>query len=180
VRAHLLVKSVEEIPPNNIGQKYVVDSMFGGLARKLRILGIDSYYASDLRDEDVIQIGLEQNRTIITADRELFSRTVNKKVPAVLLTSSDDLHNAAMILKYHHKEIKFDPSSARCSKCNGILINVSKEMIREKIKEGVYNNYEVFFECKGCSKVYWIGTHITEIQSWIDKLNETLFRVSDD
>ena len=174
------MKSVEAIPPSNIRQKYVVDSMFGSLARKLRILGFDSYYASNLRDEDAIQIGLDQNRTIITADRELFSRTVNKKVRAVLLSSSDDLHNAATILKYHHKEIKFDPSSARCSKCNGILINVSKEMIREKIKEGVYNNYEVFFECKSCSKVYWIGTHITEIQSWIDKLNETLFRVSND
>jgi len=174
------VKSVEEIPLNNIGQKYVVDSMFGGLARKLRILGFNSYYASDLRDEDVIQIGLDQSRTIITADKELFSRTVNRKVPAVLLTSSDDLHNAATILKYHHKEIKFDQSSARCSKCNGILINVSKEMIREKVKEGVYSNYEVFFECKSCSKVYWVGTHITEIQSWINKLNETLFRISDD
>jgi uncharacterized protein len=174
------VKSVEEIPPNNIGQTYVVDSMFGGLARKLRILVFDSYYASDLKDEDVIQIGLEQNRTIITADRELFSRLVNKKVPAVLLTSSDDLHNAATILKYHHKEIKFNPSSARCSKCNGILINVSKDMIREKVKEGVYNNYKVFFECKSCSKVYWVGTHITKIQSWINKLNETLFRKSDD
>lgn len=174
------MKSVEEIPLNNIGQKYVVDSMFGGLARKLRILGFNSYYASDLRDEDVIQIGLDQSRTIITADKELFSRTVKRKVPAVLLTSSDDLHNAATILKYHHKEIKFDQSSARCSKCNGILINVSKEMIREKVKEGVYNNYEVFFECKSCSKVYWIGTHITKIQSWIDKLNETLLRVSND
>jgi uncharacterized protein len=174
------VKSVEEMPPNNNSQTYIVDSMFGGLARKLRILGFDSYYASDLMDEDVIQIGLEQNRTIITADRELFSRSVNKKVSAVLLTSSDDLHNAAVILKYHHKEIKFNPSSARCSKCNGILINVSKEMIREKVKEGVYNNYEVFFECKSCSKVYWVGTHITEIQSWINKLNETLFRISDD
>ena len=97
------MKSVEAIPPSNIRQKYVVDSMFGSLARKLRILGIDSYYASDLKDEDVIQIGLEQKRTILTADRELFSRTVNKKVPAVLLTSSDDLHNAAMILKYHDR-----------------------------------------------------------------------------
>jgi uncharacterized protein with PIN domain len=180
MRARLLVKSVEEIPPNNIGRKYVVDSMFGDLARKLRILGFDSYYASDLRDEEVIQIGLEQNRTIITADRELFSRSVNKNVPAVLLTSSDDLHNVAMILKYHHKKIKFDQSSARCSKCNGILINVPKDMISEKVKVGVYNNYEVFFECKDCSKVYWVGTHIREIQSWIDKLNETLFRVSDD
>ena len=174
------MKNVEAIPPSNIRQKYVVDSMFGSLARKLRILGFDSYYASNLRDDDAIQIGLDQNRTIITADRELFSRTVNKKVRAVLLSSSDDLHNAATILKYHHKEIKFDPSSARCSKCNGILINVSKVMIRNRVIEGVYNNYEVFFECKDCSKVYWMGTHITEIQSWINKLNETLFRVSDD
>ena len=109
------MKSVEAIPPSNIRQKYVVDSMFGSLARKLRILGFDSYYASNLRDDDAIQIGLDQNRTIITADRELFSRTVNKMVRAVLLSSSDDLHNAATILKYHHKEIKFDPSSARCS-----------------------------------------------------------------
>ena len=174
------MKSVEATQPSNIRQKYVVDSMFGSLARKLRILGFDSYYASNLRDEDAIQIGLDQNRTIITADRELFSRTVNKKVRAVLLSSSDDLHNAATILKYHHKEIKFDPSSARCSKCNGILINVSKVMIRNRVIEGAYNNYEVFFECKSCSKVYWVGTHITEIQSWINKLNETLFRISDD
>ncbi len=170
------MKSVEEIPPNNIAQRFIVDSMFGSLARKLRILGFDSYYASDLTDADVIQIGLEQNRTIITADRELFSRSVNKKVPAILLTSSNDLHNIAVILKYHPEKIKFDPRSARCSKCNGLLINVPKEMVREKVKRPVYDNYEVFFECKDCSNIYWVGTHIVAIRSWIDKLNETLFR----
>jgi uncharacterized protein len=168
------VKNVEEKPLNNRQSKYIVDSMFGTVAKKLRILGFDTYYDSNLKDEDVIQIGIEQDRTIITADKELFSKTVNKKIPAILLTSRNDLNNVGSILRHDLKDIGFNQTLARCSVCNGELKECPKETIRSKVKEGVFQNYECFFECKNCSKVYWMGTHIDEIKLWIRKLNEII------
>jgi uncharacterized protein len=169
------VKSVGATPLNKTKQpRYIVDSMFGTVARKLRILGFDTYYSSNLRDEDVIRMGLEQSRTVITGDRELFSRSVNKKIPAVLLNSGNDLQNIGSILRYHSKRFNFNQSLARCPKCNGMLTRSPKETIREKVKDEVFNNYEVFFECKDCSNVYWKGTHVAEIESWIQKLNDII------
>ncbi len=139
------MKNVEEKPLNNSRSKYIVDSMFGTLARKLRILGFDTYYDSNLEDHDVIRIGIEQDRTIITADKELFSRTVN-----------------------------------RCSKCNGELKERPKETIRSKVKDGVFQNNECFFECNDCLKVYWMGTHIAEIKLWVQKLNDIMRSTSHD
>jgi uncharacterized protein len=169
------VKSVEAIQLNNPNQpRYIVDSMFGTVARKLRILGFDTYYSSCLRDDDVIRMGLEQRRTVITGDRELFFRSVNKKIPAVLLHSGNDLQNIGNILKSHSKMLKFNQSLARCPRCNGILTKSPKEKIKEKVKDKVYSNYEIFYECKECSNVYWMGTHVTEIECWIEKLNDVI------
>lgn len=169
------MKSVEATPLNNPNQpSYIVDSMFGTVARKLRILGFDTYYSSCLRDDDVIRMGLEQSRTVITGDRELFFRSVNKKIPAVLLHSGNDLQNIGNILKSHSKMLKFNQSSARCPKCNGVLTESPKEKIKEKVKDKVFNNYEIFYECKDCSNVYWMGTHVTEIECWIEKLNDVI------
>jgi len=174
------VKNVEEKPLNNSRSKYIVDSMFGTLARKLRILGFDTYYDSNLEDQDVIRIGIEQDRTIITADKELFSRTVNKKIPAILLTSRNDLHNVGSILRRTLKDVRFNQMLARCSKCNGELKERPKETIRSKVKDGVFQNYECFFECNGCLKVYWMGTHIAEIKLWVQKLNDIMRSTSHD
>lgn len=169
------MKSVEATPLNNTNQpRYVVDSMFGTVARKLRILGFDTYYSSCLRDDDVIRMGLEQSRTVITGDRELFFRSVNKKIPAVLLHSGNDLQNMGNILKSHSKMLRFNQSLARCPKCNGVLTKSPKEKIKEKVKDKVYSNYEIFYECKECSNVYWMGTHVAEIECWIEKLNDVI------
>lgn len=173
-KVYLLVKNVEEKVLNNIPRKFIVDSMFGTVARKLRILGFDTYYQSDFRDQDVIRIGVEQNRTIITADKELFSRTVNKKIPAILLTARNDLYNVGSILGCNAKKISFNQNLARCSECNGKLKECPKETVKNRVEGGVFQNYNFFSECMDCSKVYWMGTHVGDIQLWIQRLNEII------
>jgi uncharacterized protein len=169
------VKSVEATQPNSKNQpRYIVDSMFGNVARKLRILGFDTFYSSSLRDDDVIRMGLEQSRTVITGDKELFFRSVNKKISAVLLRSTSDLQNIGNILKSHSVTLKFNQSLARCANCNGVLTKSPKEKIKERVKDKVFNAYEIFYVCKDCSNVYWIGTHVTEIECWIKKLNDVI------
>jgi uncharacterized protein len=169
------VKSVEGTQPSNKNQpRYIVDSMFGNVARKLRILGFDTYYSSNLRDDEVIRMGIEQSRTVITGDRELFSRSVKRKIPAVLLHSGNDLQDICNILKSHSVLLEFNQSSARCAKCNGVLTKSPKKNIKEKVKDKVFDTYEIFYKCKDCSNVYWMGTHVTEIECWIKKLNDLI------
>ena len=55
-----------------IKMKFLCDQMLGSLAKWLRILGFDTFYARrDLQDEDVLNIAKKENRVLITRDVEL-------------------------------------------------------------------------------------------------------------
>ena len=57
---------------------FIVDAMLGKLAKKLRLLGYDTAYSSDIDDEDLIRIAKNENRILITKDVQL-ARKAEKK-----------------------------------------------------------------------------------------------------
>jgi len=61
-------ESVAKAPP------LLIDAMLGTLARRLRWLGYDAEYRSDLPDDEMIRIAKEQGRLLVTRDRELAGR----------------------------------------------------------------------------------------------------------
>ena len=57
--------------------KFVVDAMFGTLAKWLRILGFDTVFAKDMDDNEIMALAERDNRIIITRDKELAKRSNN-------------------------------------------------------------------------------------------------------
>jgi len=52
--------------------KILCDQMLGTLAKWLRIMGFDTFYANaEMSDEDLLNIAKGENRTIFTRDKEL-------------------------------------------------------------------------------------------------------------
>ena len=47
--------------------------MLGSIARKLRIFGFDTIYIFAHADDEILKIGIEQDRVILTADKECSS-----------------------------------------------------------------------------------------------------------
>src|SRR5215510_2346594 len=75
--SHLMLK-----PPSI---SFLADAMLGSIARKLRIFGFDTLYLAQAGDNEILRIGMEEGRVILTADKELFKRIIKVGARGVLL-----------------------------------------------------------------------------------------------
>ena len=62
------------------------------------------------------------------------------------------------------------PLKMRCSVCNGDLKEKSKLDILNRIPEGTAKEYDDFWECSKCFKIYWVGSHWEDIKKTISEL----------
>lgn len=144
--------------------RFIADSMLGSLARWLRMLGYDTAYEKDLDDERIAKIATEQNRHIITRDKDLAKR------PDSVLVESEDLEAQLKAVSERFK-LAFDESRIRCSACNGALADLPKEEARGVVPEGAFAENNAFWKCGACGKVYWRGSHWLGIMDRFRKLN---------
>ncbi|MGH9975611.1 MAG: Mut7-C RNAse domain-containing protein, partial [Nitrososphaeraceae archaeon] len=79
------MKSVEANRQPHRDLAFFADSMHGSLARKLRIFGIDTAYSSSISDNHLLMECSNQRRILLTSDKELFKRALNKQIGSVLL-----------------------------------------------------------------------------------------------
>ncbi len=150
---------------------FLVDAMLGNIAKKLRILGFDSEYVSDIDDSKLIEKAKNENRTIISRDRDLIDRTKKNKISSVYITKENEIEQFLEILETTH--LQFDEisgDSARCTKCNSPTSKISKLELENKIPQGVLEFNEKFWKCDGCDQIYWEGTHIKNLQEFIHKI----------
>ena len=162
----LCAKSVGARPLVRLKPIFLADAMLGSVARKLRIFGFDTLYIKDIHDDDVLKIGIAQNRIILTCDKELFKRIVKVGASGVLLEGSNDLEDIVHILsKQGVYSISFDTMNSRCSTCNGVLSKENYEQIRKYVHPNVIKWHKDFFRCENCYKIYWEGSHISGIRS---------------
>ena len=58
----------------------------------------------------------------------------------------------------------------RCMECNGLIEEVSKEMIQDRLQPNTMLYYDRFFLCRQCDHVYWEGSHFKRMKEYVDKL----------
>ena len=151
--------------------KILCDQMLGTLAKWLRILGFDTFYANaEMSDEDLLGIAKGENRAIFTRDKELIIRGKKKNLNVILIETTDlDLQ-----IKQVLKHVNIDESAvlSRCTICNTVLDTVEKNKIQGKVPSKVFENNEKFWFCSKCNKFYWIGSHHDKIINKIDKIKK--------
>jgi len=70
---------------------FFVDAMLGNIARKLRLLGYDSQYFSDIDDEKLIDSARKEKRIIILKDEELIKRTQKLGIRSIHITKEEEV-----------------------------------------------------------------------------------------
>ncbi len=151
--------------------------MLGSVARKLRIFGFDTLYMANADDAEILRMGVDQNRIILTADKELFKRAIGAGARGVLVSGGSELEDLVHILsKNGIASIGDDWIGTRCSACNGLLKERTPEQVRNKVPEKVGANHNEFFECVDCGKVYWEGSHLRRIEALAKRLDSKLKR----
>ncbi|MEK6929587.1 MAG: Mut7-C RNAse domain-containing protein [Thermoproteota archaeon] len=154
---------------------FFVDAMLGNIARKLRLLGYDSQYFSDIDDEKLIDSARKEKRIIISKDEELIKKAQKLGMRSIHITKEEEVEEFLEIINsVNLKRIQINGNIARCPKCNSLTESVDKEIIKERIPQGVLKLNDKFWICKYCNQIYWEGTHIKNLQEFVGKVNERL------
>jgi uncharacterized protein len=143
---------------------FLLDVHLGALARRLRLLGVDTAYANDADDDDLVSQANAERRVLLTQDRGLLCRRK--------LWAGAYVHGARPDEQLADVLDRFVPPLApwtRCTTCNGQLRRVAKPVVEPLLEPGTRRNYQVFAQCPACSRVYWRGAHAARLQAIVDR-----------
>ncbi len=158
---------IHNLPNAPAEPRFLLDVHLGRLATYLRMLGFDTLYRNDYDDPELADISATQNRILLTCDRKLLMR---KQIAyGYFVRSRNPREQIDEILK-RFDLFDYRNEVPRCLACNGIIRGVSKQAITEKLLPLTRKHYDEFFQCDGCQKIYWEGSHHTNIQNLIGRI----------
>jgi uncharacterized protein len=143
--------------------RFLLDVHLGALARRLRLVGVDTAYDRDADDDELIGRANAARRVLLTQDRGLLQRRSLWRGAYVRGARPDE--QFADVLG------RFAPPLApwtRCTACNGPLAAAPKAEVAEFLKPGTRRTYDSFARCADCGRVYWRGAHGRRLQATID------------
>ena len=155
---------------------FIVDAMLGKIARKLRIFGFDTVYDNNIDDTDIVDSLKYCGRIVLTNDRVLFRRCKKKGIDTILTDKRTEVENLVTIFRSLDIEsISSQKVPHLCTCCNGLLDTiVDKNLIKDQIPDRLLNSKNVFYQCRKCNKIYWIGSHMERIDFLIKEINTQL------
>ncbi len=158
--------------------RFLVDAMLGDIARKLRIFGFDTLYMKDTSDSSILEMALHENRILLTRDKEFFRRVVKAGAEGVLMERYDKIDNIAnTLLKYGVRSLSFNPRTARCACCNGILALKKASDLEGAIPNKILEIHHNFFQCSYCNNIYWEGSHVKRLNLLAQKINTKIEKI---
>ncbi|MGW2957416.1 Mut7-C RNAse domain-containing protein [Streptomyces sp. NPDC001220] len=157
------VRRPQEIPGAPL--RFLLDVHLGTLARRLRLLGVDTAYEStDIGDPALSARSAAEKRVLLSRDRGLLRRRELWAGAYVYSTSPDDqLHD---ILDRFAPELR---PWTRCTACNGLLRKATKEEVADQLKGGTQKSYDVFAQCTECGRAYWKGAHHQQLEAIVER-----------
>ena len=148
-------------------RRFVLDTHLGKLAAYLRMLGFDSLYRNDCRDEELARISANQQRTLLTRDRGLLKRSI--VIHGYLVRKVHPHHQMIEVLSRFDLFASISPFR-RCLHCNAPLQAVPKESIRHRLLRKTEQHYDEFHICSDCDRIYWKGSHYQRMQGLIARV----------
>lgn len=148
--------------------RFVVDVNLGKLAKKLRLLGFDTFYRNDLDDDEIVRISIAEKRIILTRDIGILK--CGNVTHGTWIRNDDPKIQLYEVIERLQLRKLFKPFS-RCSQCNGTLKRIKKEELKTRIPADTFEYFKTFWECVGCHQIYWEGSHMEKITGWIDELS---------
>lgn len=147
--------------------KFVLDVHLGTLARYLRMLGIDSTYKNDFTKDEMINISINQKRTILSKDRNILKR--NEITHGYWIRNDDPVNQVKEVIERFHLQ-NFIKEFTRCLECNSLLTAVNKSEIEGELPPKVKERQNEFHRCTGCNKIYWKGSHYEKMKKLITEV----------
>lgn len=144
---------LQPVPPE---PRFVADAHLGALARYLRMAGFDTLYENSFDDDTVERIAAEDDRTILTRDRELLKRRhVSHGCYVHALKPEQQFREIVARLALAGRGQPF----SLCLHCNLPLRPVDKAAVADRLPAAVRLEQDEFRTCERCGRIYWKGSH---------------------
>ncbi|UCG38687.1 MAG: Mut7-C RNAse domain-containing protein [bacterium] len=152
--------------------KFLADSMLGTLARRLRLLGIDTVYPGNAEESQLKYVARSQDRVLLTRDLKL-ARSLG---PSAWLVSGGDVREEFLSIAANLSSLRsqINPLS-RCLDCNDHLLSMDPGQAEGRVPPYILQSKSTFSRCPSCGKVFWEGTHsekMGEEVAWMRRMLE--------
>lgn len=144
--------------------RFLLDAMLGDLARVLRMCGHDAAYCLDRgaeADDAVRRLAANEDRVLVTRDRELAARTGDS-----LLVAAKDTDEQLRELAAAGVDLSLSPG-ARCGACNGALRRVDPG---DDHPAYVPDDADPVWRCEDCGQRFWRGSHWRDVERRLAEL----------
>ncbi|TDD60133.1 hypothetical protein E1298_46210 [Actinomadura rubrisoli] len=142
------------LEPGQVAPRFLLDVHLGTLARRMRLLGLDTAYHNDMDDPALVVQANEERRVLLTQDRGLLRRRA-LWFGAYVRGSRPDDQLRDLLDRFAPVLLPW----TRCTACNGELVQVDKREIERELQAGTRRSYDVYGQCADCGQVYWRGAH---------------------
>ncbi|MFV0133952.1 Mut7-C RNAse domain-containing protein [Streptomyces sp. HMX87] len=145
--------------------RFLLDVHLGTLARRLRLLGVDTAYEStDIGDPALAARSAAERRVMLSRDQGLLRRRELWAGAFVYSTRPDD--QVRDVLDRFAPELR---PWTRCTACNGLLEEATKEEVADQLEGGTRRSYDVFAQCTDCGRAYWKGAHHEQLEAIVER-----------
>jgi len=141
--------------------RFVADAHLGKLAEYLRMIGFDTLFRNDFSDDELVRLSSEQERIVLSRDKGLLNRAAVTR--GYFVNSTYPPEQIEEVLERFDLYGLMRPLS-RCIKCNGELERVDKSEIIGRLQPATARHHRYFWQCTGCGRVYWKGSHYTRMR----------------
>lgn len=145
------------------------DAMCGGVARWLRVFGVDTTYTPGIADAVLVQHALDEQRVLVSSDQKLFERRLftSGRLPGLLMPVGLRLEDQ---VRFVMGRLALPIGFPRCALCNGELVAVARGDVADVVPARSLVWAREFFRCQTCGHVFWEGTHWRRIGAVRDSL----------
>ncbi|MFE2551676.1 Mut7-C RNAse domain-containing protein [Streptomyces sp. NPDC059355] len=148
--------------------RFLLDVHLGTLARRMRLLGVDTAYENeDIGDPALATRSAAEQRVLLSRDRGLLRR--RELFAGAYVYSDNPDEQLRDVLG------RFAPALApwtRCTACNGPLREADKDSVGDRLESGTQRSYDVFAQCAACERVYWRGAHHARLERIVSEAVE--------
>jgi uncharacterized protein with PIN domain len=152
--------------------RFLVDLPLKGLAKWLRLCGLDA---------PVINFSPQKDLPAPAPGTYLITRQARfrqgQRHDLLVLAANDPENQVAEVFRRLKLSRGDLAPLSRCGECNGLLAPVPRETALGLVPDHVFHTQEKFFQCPGCGRLYWPGSHPARI---IAKLQEMLTQADGD
>ena len=149
--------------------RFIADVMLGKLAKWLRMLGYDTLYFRETKDDLLVACAVREKRQLLTRKTDLRKRRALKD-SLLFITHDDPLKQLGEVIARYRLTTLPPAAFTRCLICNQRLEEISPDQIQSKLPDYVLTTQQHFSTCARCKRIFWRGSHYVNMKKALSRI----------